>query len=274
MKNKYKLLITSLFTLIVSASLLTTFAFAWIRNSANIDTITLVAGQAEARVNGYMFKRQNNGLSTYVNATPNKVAGQLPSATNELIFTFADTTGTLFGDFDFASMYYNENSLNASVIPSYFVELQVRTIVAQSYIRITLWLEDYGVGETLPDFTDFGYRFHIASNSIAAPLEYATPTHVSTLSAKTLNSIADDFSPVNGIAISDSVNSYMQIDIPPADIEFYDTYFARSAIIEITPDPMKLFWFLRETNGLVNQEQLLGCRLNVTFEYSIVPFGA
>jgi hypothetical protein len=258
----------------VSGVLLTALTFAWVLNRQNIDQITLVAGRAEARVQGYMFKRQYTGLSTYANATPDLNAAQVPSSSGQLIFTFEDTAGTVFGDLDFEDLYYDENSLNASAIPSYYVELQVRTVVEDSYIRATLWLEDYDAGETEPDFTDFAYRYHIAGNNPTTPIDYATPGNVATLNSKTLNNIEDDYNSTTGIPISDNANSYMQITIPPAQVDFYDSHFARSAIIEITPDPLALSWFLKETDGLVNNQQILGCRLAVTFEYSTVPFGA
>ena len=277
MKNKYKLILTSIVTLIVSGALLTTFTYAWINNSKNIDQITLVAGQAEARVDGYMFKRQfsddSSGLNPYANSTPNKTAQQLPSTNGQLLFTFADTTGTLFGDFDFEDLYYDENSLNALAIPSYYVELQVRTIVEQSYIRVKLWLEDYPAGQE-PDFNDFGYRYYIASNNVSSPLDYATPSYVGALNNQPLTSIVDGYNPSTGISVSDNANDYMEITIPPAQSGFYDENFARSVIIEITPNPLALSWFLKETNGLVNSSQLLGCRLAVTFEYSLAPLGS
>jgi len=274
MKNRHKLILTSAVTLFASAGLIVGIAFAWINLSSNIDSITLVAGRAEAKVNGYMFKRQHNGLSTFVNPTPNKVAQQLPVSSNVLIFTFADTTGNLFSDFDFDDLYYDENSLNASAIPSYYVELQVQTIVEQSYIRIALWLDDYEGGETEPDFSDFDYRYHIVDNNIEDPITYATPSSVSLLNSKTLNSIQDSFNPSTGISISDGVNSYMEITIPPTQLDFYSNNFAQSAIIEITPDPIALSFFLKETNELVNNEQTLGCRLAISFEFSLIPFGA
>lgn len=269
MKTKFKLILTSVITFLASASLLTTFTYAWINANHDIDQITIVAGKAEARVNGYMFKRQNNGLSSYVNNTPNKNAQQVSSSSDQLRFTFADTTGNLFGDFDFEDLYYDEHSLNAMAIPSYFVELQIQTIVEQSYIRVRLWNEGYQE-ETTPDFTDFGYRFHIASNNPSSPIDYATPGSVSTLAAKTLNTL----NPSVAMPISDVGNDYMEISIPPAQTGFYDTHFARSVVIEITPKPLSLYAFLREHEGLINTQQLLGSRLAITFEYSLVPFGA
>lgn len=268
MKTKFKLILTSVVTLVSSASLLTTFTYAWINANRDIDQIMLVAGKAEARVNGYMFKRQNTGLSTYVNNTPNKNAQQISSSENQLRFSFADTIGSLFSDFDYADLYYDENSLNASAIPSYFVELQVQTIVEQSYIRVRLWDEGYDEAD-VPDFTDFGYRFHIASNNLTSPIEYATPSSVSLLASKSLN----DLNHSNAMSISDNATDYMQITIPPTQTAFYDTHFARSVIIEITPKPLSLFRFLQETNGLVNTQQMLGTRLLITFEYLLVPFG-
>lgn len=270
MKTKFKLILTSVITFLASASLLTTFTYAWINANHDIDQIIIVAGKAEARVNGYMFKRQNNGLSSYVNNTPNKSAQQVSSASDQLRFTFADTAGNLFGDFDFEDLYYDENSLNASAIPSYFVELQIQTIVEQSYIRVRLWDEGYEDDEVIPDFTDFGYRFHISSNNPSSPIDYATPGSVSTLAAQTLNTL----SPSMAMPISDGVNDYMEISIPPTQTNFYDNHFVRSIVIEITPKPLSLYTFLREHEGLVNTQQLLGLRLAITFEYSLIPFGA
>ena len=274
MKTKHKLIIISAASIFVTAGLLVGLAFAWVSLASNVDSITLVAGRAEAKVNGFMFKRQSSGLSTYVNTTPDKIAQQLPSSSNELIFTFADTTGTLFGDFDFEDLYYDQNSLNASAIPSYYVELQVSTAVEQSYVRIALWLEAYGSGETEPDFMDFGYRYRIVNNDSANPISYATPGSVSPLSSAALHSIEDDFNPSTGIRLNDGINNYLSISIPPAQAGFYDNHFAKSAVIEITPDPLALSWFLKETNGLVNSEQTLGCRLAFSFEFSLTPFGA
>ena len=274
MKTKHKLLLTSGATIFVTVGLLVGIAFAWVKLDSNVDSITLIAGKAEARVNGYMFKRQYSGLSTFTNSTPNKVAEQLPSATNQLIFSFADTTGNLFSEFDFEDLYYDQNSLNASAIPSYFVELQIMATVEQSYVRISLWLEDYESGETEPDFMDFDYRYQIANNNLENPISYATPENVSVLNAKTLNSIEDDFNSSTGIPISDGVNSYLSLTIPPSQSAFYDVNFIKSAIVEITPDPLALSWFLKEHNGLVNSEQILGCRLAFSFEFSLTPFGA
>lgn len=274
MKTKHKLIIISAATIFVTTGLLVGLAFAWVSLDSNIDSIKLVAGKAEAHVDGFMFKRQYSGLSTYTNSTPNKVAGQLPSSTNQLVFSFADTTGNLFGEFDFEDLYYDENSLNASAIPSYYVELQVKASVEQSYVRIALWLEEYESGETEPDFMDFDYRYLIVNNNLESPISYATPGNVSALNAKALNSIEDDFNSSTGIPISDGVNSYLSLVIPPAQSSFYDEHFVRSAVIEITPDPMALSWFLKETNGLVNSEQTIGCRLAFSFEFSLTPFGA
>lgn len=270
MKTKFKLILTSAVTFLASASLLTTFTYAWINTNHDIDQITIVAGNAEARVSGYMFKRQNNGLSTYVNNTPNKIADQVSSSTNQLLFTFADTTGNLFSNFDFEDLYFDENSLNASAIPSYFVELQIKTIVEQSFMRVRLWDVGYDVGENLPDFTDFGYRFHIVNNNPSSPIEYATPSSVQTLASKELNNLNSAVA----MPISNGTNDYMEITIPPEQTGFYDAHFAQSVIIEITPQPLALYAFLRESDGLVNTQQLLGSRLALTFEYSLVPFGA
>ena len=270
MKTKFKLILTSVVTLLASASLLTTFTYAWINANHDIDQITIVAGKAEARVSGYMFKRQNNGLSSYANNTPNKNAQQVPSSSEQLQFTFADTTGDLFGDFDLADLYYDENSLNAVAIPSYYVELQIQTIVEQSFMRVRLFDEGYDAGETIPDFTDFGYRFHVASNNPVSPIDYATPGSVSTLAGKTFNTLTS----ATAMPISDGANDYMEITIPPAQTGFYDNHFARSVVIEITPKPLSLYAFLHEHDGLVNTQQRLGSRLAITFEYSLVPFGA
>lgn len=278
LKPKTKIIISSIITLLTGASLATTFTLAWLSLNVKIDQITLIAGQAEARVEGYLFKRNYDvsGMSTIVpvvNQTPDLVARQLSSTHEQLIFTFKDDNHEIhpYPEWDLMDLYFNEHGLNAFEIPSFFLELQVYTIVEESYIRLSIWL-DLLEEEMNPDFNDFSYRYHLAENNLSNPLEYATPEHIDTLANKELTSLYDGYNPSTGIVLEENGTNYFTLEVSPQDVNFYEQYFQKSLIAEFTIDPVTFYEYLINTPNIVNTSKSFGLCLCVRFEYSLVPF--
>ena len=276
LKTKSKILISTLITLTIGGALIASFTFAWLSLNVKVDSIKLVAGSAEARVDGYMFKRgydvdEANQITPVVNATPNITASPVSSSQDGLIFTFDDTNGEMYPTWDLMDLSFDEVSMNALEIPSYYLELQVFTIVEESYIALSLWLESFS-GST-PEFTNFSYRYHVVSNNLSDPIDYATPVSIDALASKPYVELYDGYNASTGILLKDNGNSYFALGVTSQNIDFYEANFYMSVIIEVSIDPLTFYNYLKETANIVNKQTTFGLRLVTEFEYSLVPFG-
>ena len=288
MGKKHWLLATNFITLLVSGILLSTFSFAWINNNRFVDHIELQIGEAQAQVQGYMFKRQHSGLTTYTNLTPELNESLIASDQGQLTFTFEDASGTFFSDFSLADLYLNENTLNANAFPAYFVELQLFANVPLSYLKISLMLPDYVSPEIVPAFSDFSYRFMVQNNNALLPLEYATPAPngvdiLSTYGLINMLSGVTNYDPtinnlgpydsLNGRIIDENNSEQITLMIPAGEQGFYYNHFLKSVVVEITPDPLAFYQFIYNNPDLADNDLLFGRKLQFNFQYSLVPFG-
>jgi len=288
MRKKHWLLATNFITLLVSGILLSTFSYAWVYNNDFVDRIELQAGEAQAQVHGYMFKRQHSGLSTYTNLTPDLDETSLTSDQGQMTFTFEDTSGTVFSDFSLTDLFLDENTLNANSLPSYFVELQLFANVATSYLKISMLICDYVSPEPIPVFTDFAYRFIVQSNNSLSPIDYATPQPngvdilstfglINILSGVTnYNPAIDNLGSYNsstGRAIDEDDSGQITMIIPAGEQGFYYNHFLKSVVVEITPDPLAFYQFISNNPNLASSDLLFGRKLRFSFIYSLVPFG-
>ena len=267
LKNKHKLLIANFATLLVGGILLTHFSYAWINHNRYVDKIELQTGAARAQVAGFMFRKLYSGTSGYVNQSADIEATQLPGESGQLYFTFIDTLNTVFTDLSLNDLYLDEHTLNSVAIPSYFVELQFASIVPLSYIRLTMKQLTLEMGEPVPSFNDFAYRYAIVSQSSSSPLDFVTPSQVSTLQGNTLNTVGHD------IVLDEASTGQITLAIPSGEEVFYADNFIKSIVIELTPHPLLFIQFLQNNTSLVDTNLLIGSKLAFDFEYSLVSFG-
>lgn len=276
MKLRNKILTSTLFILGVSAIMLTGFSYAWINSNNNIAEINLHSGDADAKINGFLFKRQtnqNDNTSIFLNNEPDITATQVSSGNGELSFTFNDDSGTVFSTLNALSLYHDENSISALAMPGYYVEIQLFTIVDTSYMSASL---SYANLSTPVDFSLFTYRYISVENNPALPLSYAAPSIINTLAGKPLNPLFQtEASQSETIALTDETNGneYFTNEVATADQSFYKTHFCRSIIIEVMPDPVALITYFKNNPSVSYDDFSIGSSFDLSIGFSLNPIG-
>jgi hypothetical protein len=276
MKLRNKILTSTLFILGVSAIMLTGFSYAWINSNNNIAEINLHSGDADAKINGFLFKRQTNqddNTSIFLNNEPDITATQTNSGNGELSFTFNDDSGTVFSTLNALSLYHDENSISAQAMPGYYVEIQLFTTVETSYMSASL---SYASLATAVDFSLFTYRYTSVTNNINSPLAYAAPSIINTLASRSLNPLFQtEVSQSETITLTDEANgnAYFTNTISTADQAFYKTHFCRSIIVEVMPDPIALISYFKNNPSVSYDDFSIGFSFNLSVGFSLNPIG-
>ncbi|MCH3976651.1 MAG: hypothetical protein LKE36_03520 [Bacilli bacterium] len=276
MKLRNKILTSTLFILGVSAIMLTGFSYAWINSNNNIAEINLHSGDADAKINGFLFKRQTNqddNTSIFLNNEPDITATQTNSGNGELSFTFNDDSGTVFSTLNALSLYHDENSISAQAMPGYYVEIQLFTTVETSYMSASL---SYASQATAVDFSLFTYRYTSVTNNINSPLAYAAPSIINTLASRSLNPLFQtEVSQSEIITLTDEANgnAYFTNTISTADQAFYKTHFCRSIIVEVMPDPIALISYFKNNPSVSYDDFSIGFSFNLSVGFSLNPIG-
>jgi len=286
-KNKKRLLIANFVTLLAGGLLLAQTSYAWINTNEYINLVEIQTGDGKASVRGYIFKRLYDSVSTYTNQTPDLDAVRVSSSSGQILFNFDDTAGEVFSQLNLVELYKNEHSVNAWAIPSYFVELQLSSITPLSYVKISMKLLDYAVGETIPSFTNFSYRYNVLTNNVLNSINYATssPNFVSNLNAKGLINIETGiknyqptindqiYDSVKGRVIDEMDSEMITLAVAPENELFYRENYIKSVVVELTPDPLEFITFIKNNPNIASDNILIGRKLAFDFEYSLVPFG-
>jgi hypothetical protein len=276
MKLRNKILTSTLFILGVSAIMLTGFSYAWINSNNNIAEINLHSGDADAKINGFLFKRQTNqddNTSIFLNNEPDITATQTNSGNGELSFTFNDDSGTVFSTLNALSLYHDENSISAQAMPGYYVEIQLFTTVETSYMSASL---SYASLATAVDFSLFTYRYTSVTNNINSPLAYAAPSIINTLAGRSLNPLFQtEVSQSETVTLTDEANgnAYFTNTISTADQAFYKTHFCRSIIVEVMPDPIALISYFKNNPSVSYDDFSIGFSFNLSVGFSLNPIG-
>ncbi|HMM00236.1 MAG TPA: hypothetical protein PKC96_02690 [Bacilli bacterium] len=276
MKLRNKILTSTLFILGVSAIMLTGFSYAWINSNNNIAEINLHSGDADAKINGFLFKRQTNqddNTSIFLNNEPDITATQTNSGNGELSFTFNDDSGTVFSTLNALSLYHDENSISAQAMPGYYVEIQLFTTVETSYMSASL---SYASLATAVDFSLFTYRYTSVTNNINSPLAYAAPSIINTLASRSLNPLFQtEVSQSETVTLTDEANgnAYFTNTISTADQAFYKTHFCRSIIVEVMPDPIALISYFKNNPSVSYDDFSIGFSFNLSVGFSLNPIG-
>lgn len=276
MKLRNKILTSTLFILGVSAIMLTGFSYAWINSNNNIAEINLHSGDADAKINGFLFKRQTNqddNTSIFLNNDPDITATQTNSGNGELSFTFNDDSGTVFSTLSALSLYHDENSISAQAMPGYYVEIQLFTTVETSYMSASL---SYASLATAVDFSLFTYRYTSVTNNINSPLAYAAPSIINTLASRSLNPLFQtEVSQSETVTLTDEANgnAYFTNTISTADQAFYKTHFCRSIIVEVMPDPIALISYFKNNPSVSYDDFSIGFSFNLSVGFSLNPIG-
>lgn len=267
--KKYKILISSIITLLISAIMIVSYSFAWIINTKNVSHIILHSGEGSLEIRGFLFKRTHTGLTASVPEVPDAVGTLIEDDEGELIFSFGDLPADSFLLRDYV---YDEHTLNASYIPSYFLEFQAHTLVEQSFVKISIASEAYLAGETSPDFSSFIYRYHVTDNDSDDPYEYAAYEHFSVIENKAPASFAgNDFIPLT--EGTGPGNAY-EVIVPLGYETVYTYYFVQSYVVQILPDPLLLTTFIRQNTDGGNTAKTVGMKFVVSIQYSAVPFAS
>ena len=266
MKRKVNLTV-SIIMLVVSAFLLTQFTFAWLNMTKSTGPIIFETTEGKIELRGYLFKQdQDNGTVEKVGELPDLEAVQVSSNAIELGFEFAPLHEDDLSLFDFV---HDEFSLNTLKVPTYYIELQAFTLIQVSYVQLEISSVAYGSGETAPAFTNYEFRYHVADNNLANGLEYATPTNVATISNKNANILSS--SPTIFTDGAGAGNGY-EIIVTPGNDGFYQTYFAKSFMVNLNPDMLALYNHIKTNTNEGTTSQLVGTKYMLSLNYSAVPF--
>lgn len=268
--KKKKLIFINLTTLLISASLLVNFTYAWIISNKYVDSLNFQTGEGKAEIKGFLFKQDKDGL---VQAQPDITATQVDSGTGTLYFRFIDSAPT--DKLNLGDLYLNEHALSTLAVPSYFVEIQVKTLIPTSYIRFNISSNAYNVGETAPDFTDFEFRYLVKSgNDQLNPVDFITPTSPFRENTQNQNGTPFVVSTQYTLSQGASSGSIYEIESPPEYRAVYEDYFAFSLVVHVRPRPLALMNYITNSTNKGESIATVGMKLLFDVEYSSIGFGS
>ncbi|MCX5775407.1 MAG: hypothetical protein NTV44_03480 [Firmicutes bacterium] len=295
MKQKQKLLLSTIICLVASAVALTSFTFAWFtQDHAMNNVITLTSGDTEAKVEAHIYERlfpTSGGTSErayFVDSTSSLNMTQYANTSGNINVRFSSD---LMLDYDLLNAYANENAVSAITLPSFYVELRV--IKPSSYGYMGLKMVFQSVPSALSTELDlssvypFAYRSLAVNNSLTTPLVSALPTQISALEAKTSALFFNtpsaraggitlfDASDLAGAPITSTTGLAPQRYIPGFAPKVNGSHvFATSVMLQIYLEPLALFKFIREHTNVMNTSMRLGIEFTINAQYSNNPIQA
>lgn len=263
-----------MFTIIVSAFLLTSLTFAWINTNQNVDRVTVMTGEGKFEVHAGLYRRESVDLVRSVNAVPDfeQTINEEESTNIAVAYDFAaqheyvDPDSFLLGD-----LVHDEFQLDMVKLPSYVYEIHAHTLLENSHIKVSVSNPAYKSGETVPDFSDYDFRYLVLDNDVSDPLEFAAQPKLSELQARDRH----DFNGANEVYLTDGADNYdaHEIIVPPGHTEIFEEKFAKAILILIAPKPLEFMEFVKTNTNNMNDLQLIGFKMQIMVEFSLVPFG-
>lgn len=292
MREKQKLLLTTVICLVVSAVALTSFTFAWfIQDKALNNIITLNSGDSEATIETHVYERRFPTSGGF--AQP----GYFVDASTVLnVVQYSDTNGNVYVrfsnamllDYDLLNAYANENALDATKMPAYYVELRVLKTSSYGFMGAKILYQsiptalstELDLSSTYP----FAYRYLSCNNSVTSPVVSALPAQINTLEAKTgalfFNSAASRSSGITLFDASDLAGAPIGSTTglaPQRYIEGFatkvsgDNVFATSVLLQVYLEPLVLTKYIREHTTVMNTSLRLGIDFAINVQYSNNP---
>ena len=289
MKAKRKLIVANILTLLVGGLLLTNFSFAWLQTNKQTGQLKFQTASGTAKIVGYAFKRQiasNNEV--YTSILPDLLANQVASTSGSLVYEFDASDDFVYQDVDLLALYNDENGLDVNKLPGIYIELQLFTYVPSSYFKVAMKKASLDSGQPVPSFSNFAYRYQIFNNNPLDPILFATPspngvTFLQETGLTNITSGITDYNPsvnnkgiynqATGRVIDQDSSGQIAITLPPEQEQFYRQHFAKSIVIELTPDPVSFGRFLLANYAQLNTAILIGLELEFDIEYSLNSFG-
>lgn len=267
MKTKTKLIISGMSVLLLTTSIIAAQTYAWITTNRQINQLKLKAGEAEAKISGFMFKRKATGSVGEVDTSKILTATQTASTTGRLSYEFVDSQKILNTNFDLGTLYENEHALIALQIPTFYVEIQVFSTLEQAYLRPSLQVLPFKDGQSV-NFGDFSYRYGIYDNNVSKPLTYAAPSNYANLKAKPLKRLIDIES--NNLYLNEGAQTNNQFSLVTnsSNNTFYQTNFIKSIVVELSIDPITYVKFLYDSKQIHNNSFTYAINISINLEYS------
>lgn len=274
MKNRVRVL-ASILSIIVSAFTLTSLTFAWINTNQNVDRVTIMTGEGKFEVHAGLYRRHSESLLTSVDSAPNfaQTINEENSTNLAIAFDFAAQHEYITpNNFGLGELVHDEFILDMTKLPSYVYELHAHTLLDTSYVKVSVSRPAYTGSEPTPDFTLYDFRYLIVDNDVDNPFEYAAPVKLGELEGEERH----DFNGATEVYLTKGADIYdaHEIVVPSGDQAVYEEYFAKSILILITPKPLEFMDFIKTNTNKGNDAKLIGMKMRIMIEFSLVPFGA